>query len=482
MAKSQRSVEEIRKELDPLLALPDAAKNSVLKSIANLEVELKKARRAENSLSSEDVEDAMQKLYVDKFRDHIKYIPSRNASEAAYLLIRNNFETWEVERIFVSDEKAIFRRLSRFLYLEEPIREMAALLAPGSKKGTTAHMLDAIKQVVAFATTSLGHHVTELKDYSNSREDVCLKYLDISQIAPGPTTAWDQWLERIDLPDVFLAWVWGVFDFSDRGRQVLWIQDPGNTGKSAMARVLQDWLGESLFAAFNAAKLNERFSMAQYVGKRLLTDTDSKNFIGVSNENVHKITGGDYVPTEEKHRPVDTKKIFAKMLFCANYLPVLDTSRENEKSRVLLIKVSKRKNSEMGLDLSWEENLHKEKWALLYKAKEAYVRICKNSTISSAGMNWAELSDPAFNEFKTWFYGGKCPYILLAGEKTPFTKLMDDYWNSYKNKNPSEQKKIAVYHMVLRHFMERGCPIQNDEDGIPHVVGVAGKDSVQPIL
>jgi hypothetical protein len=196
-------------------------------------------------------------------------------------------------------------------------------------------------------------------------------------IAPGPHPAWDEWLSRLSGPKVFMAWVGGLFDKNDNGRQALWLYGPrGEDGKSTVLRVLFKIFGISA-AALNQDQLRNpsRFLCANFFGKRLVTYSDCKSPEFVQHETFRNLTGEDPVPVEFKGMQTMNVVLRLKLAVASNY-PPKPTKMEADMSRIILIHVSESKTK---ADSMWESRLHDEMGSFLYDCFEAHKEMTKGN-------------------------------------------------------------------------------------------------------
>lgn len=203
---------------------------------------------------------------------------------------------------------------------------------------------------------------------------VAFKYFNPASIREGATPAWDQWLARLSYPDIFMAWVWSIFDPSNKGRQALWVHGGGFDGKSTVARAIQRIFGDIGSTSISQNAYHSQFFFSNVYGKRLAIYGDCKNSQVIKSEKIHSLLGGDIVSVEAKGEQAFMGKVFAKLLILSNVAPLIDTRKTNEITRILYMKV-KKPDSEDG-SLTWEDELVEEKDAFLYRCRESYAALC----------------------------------------------------------------------------------------------------------
>jgi len=203
--------------------------------------------------------------------------------------------------------------------------------------------------------------------------EIAYKRFNPDMLTPGETPTWDQFLSRLDYPEIFLAWVWSIFEPKNLGRQILWMQGEGNDGKSTAIQTITEYLGEEHTMPIQE-NVNSQFFYSNLYGKRLATFGDCKSPRYIAGSKVHSLVGGDYVSIERKGEQAFSAFIRVKMLIASNLFPQIDFSMPNEYTRLLLIKV-KPQESKDG-DVYFKQKLSEEKWQFLAKCREMYEKHC----------------------------------------------------------------------------------------------------------
>jgi hypothetical protein len=190
----------------------------------------------------------------------------------------------------------------------------------------------------------------------------------LSNISSGEFTAWSEFLERLDFPDLFQAWVWTLFTDVNL-RQALWLQGEGLDGKSVVTNVLSNYLGHlSIALESDAISKGNRFGLQNISGKRLLTFADNKNPNIIQSERMQRLLGADNITVEKRNvGNINVHNNF-RILITSNMSPEL-SSQANDQTRLLLIKVLRGPDFTKSTDLPWGERLKNELPAFLYDCK-----------------------------------------------------------------------------------------------------------------
>lgn len=138
---------------------------------------------------------------------------------------------------------------------------------------------------------------------------------------------------------VLTAWIWGVLDSRNKGRQALFIIDyQGFSGKSVLIDFLTTILSEKIVASLSLYSMKNSFGYSKVWDKRLVTIGDNKNNMIARTEWFHNILGGDYVDVEYKQRTSFTSKMAAKLLVCSNNSIEIDPNLLHERTRTIILK------------------------------------------------------------------------------------------------------------------------------------------------
>lgn len=167
-------------------------------------------------------------------------------------------------------------------------------------------------------------------------------HVEPAKWVPGPTPAWDGWMEQMPecCRQVFRAWVGSVFDPLNKGRQALWLRDGGYSGKSSVGRALNRYMGGVGVGSISHGSMSDKFGYSSVYGKRLIIYGDNKNARLLSSERVHSLLGHDTVMIERKGIDAFPAIIHARLMVFSNITPDVDLVARNEVSRLCFIPLS----------------------------------------------------------------------------------------------------------------------------------------------
>ena len=186
---------------------------------------------------------------------------------------------------------------------------------------------------------------TTIKSYSLSSKEISFHKLNDIKISRGKEDSFvTKWLRNRlteDEIDVLKAWIWGVFDARNKGRQLLYLYDPeGHAGKTTFLQAVFKPLMEQDLV-YSVAKtdnsLGGRFDAYSYYDKRLLIWGDCKNQNFIKTSSIHALTGGDSIPVEGKGLRGFSYKPNIKLIVGSNIMPMIDRSARHETTRIILL-------------------------------------------------------------------------------------------------------------------------------------------------
>lgn len=178
--------------------------------------------------------------------------------------------------------------------------------------------------------------------YSNDPEEPAINHIDLEAIVDteGKHPTWDQYMKRYskEEADVFKAFIWGIFDAKNSGRQLLYIYDPqGFSGKSVLTNAIASVLGEDIVTGLQKDSLNNQFAFSKIWNKRLAIIDDNKNAYLIRSEKMHQILGNGYAEVEKKGKSSFSIKLQTKVIASGNVKLNIDPDATHERTRVIVI-------------------------------------------------------------------------------------------------------------------------------------------------
>lgn len=232
-----------------------------------------------------------------------------------------------------------------------------------------------------------------IKNYSNNPNEYCLCYIPLEELIRGhkkkKTPSWDFFLSNFDTlhQELFKAFVYSIFFLENRGRQLLWLEGEGDTGKSTAVNVISTRLQEfspNLVGALETFDKKDKFDLEQLETARLaiLSDTQEKKIF--QRADIFNITGNDMVAINRKRRARITRQLFCKIIITSNYPPEYDKLAVHQASRIIhlpmnpkkVVEVRKKRDSTLRLK-NLSQDLYNEFFPFLAKCKEYYEKYLK---------------------------------------------------------------------------------------------------------
>lgn len=220
---------------------------------------------------------------------------------------------------------------------------------------------------------------TEPPILSWEESEYAFKKFSLTYLKPGSYPAWSSFVDRLDYPDIFCAWVWSLFQPDDFGRQALWIKGRGGDGKSTVIRAISAVFGHAYTCAISHRSYTEKWFFGECYSKRLAVYADCKNPRLISESRIHSLLGGDQVNIEYKGEKSFIGKVYSKLLIGSNLSPEIDTQKASERTRVLYLEVASLGNIKP--DYQYEQKLIAEAPQFLAHCKEVYERLCPTKLV-----------------------------------------------------------------------------------------------------
>jgi hypothetical protein len=188
-----------------------------------------------------------------------------------------------------------------------------------------------------------------------------------------------QFLNRLNDPEAFAAFWWGVYADVNRGRQCLYVSDTtGEGGKSKfISTLLSELFGERISAAFNAKLMeNSSHASASFEGKKMVVAGDCKNRFVIHMGILKELSGDDPLQVNPKYVQPYTTRLECRVCILGNYEPYLTRERHNI-SRTLWITLAPL--TVATIDVDYGEKCAAEIAGFLAYAKAAYERRCPDN-------------------------------------------------------------------------------------------------------
>jgi len=203
-----------------------------------------------------------------------------------------------------------------------------------------------VNNIFALKDDSNTVDTTNIKSYSLSTKDYSFHKLTALKVVHSDKCSFvTEWLRNRlteNEIDVLKAWIWGVFDAKNTGRQLLYLYDPeGHAGKSTFLQaVFKPLMEQDLVYSISKTdnSIGGRFDAYSYYDKRLLIWGDCKNRNFIKTSSIHALTGGDSIPVEGKGMRGFNYRPSIKLIIGSNTAPNIDLAARHETSRTIVLK------------------------------------------------------------------------------------------------------------------------------------------------
>jgi Family of unknown function (DUF5906) len=207
-----------------------------------------------------------------------------------------------------------------------------------------------------------------------SKDEPAFRVLDPSVLQADDHPNWDSFLERVEHPETFKAYVWSIFEPKNKGRQALWIRGEGMDGKSSAVNAIASFLGRAHVLSIGVKSYESDFFFGAAFAKRLAIYMDCNNLQVLRKERIKSLLGGDTVDINNKYEKTFSAKIHSKLIVLSNFPPHINYNDNSERTRLLYTTVRTYKD-QYG-DPNFESNLLAELPAFLVTCREAYELEC----------------------------------------------------------------------------------------------------------
>lgn len=245
-------------------------------------------------------------------------------------------------------------------------------------------------------------------------------------------------LDRLNDPEAFAAYLWGIYSGLNRGRQCLYVSEEiGESGKSSFLRHFQKLFGDVITAALNWNVLsNSTHASAHFAGKKLVVIGDNKNPNILMSQAIKELSGDDKVMIDQKYEAVYSTYLQCRLVILSN-MPCNITSERHNQSRTLWITLAP---LSVPVDPTWSDHYDAEMPGFLAYAEQCYLKRCPdnyeikvNDAVKAAvQLRVAEFEAQFIHMFDTNFVIDKAG-VLTNRE---FNETMDaSKWNSHERHN-----------------------------------------------
>ena len=221
----------------------------------------------------------------------------------------------------------------------------------------------------------------------------------------------------------------------------------GNTGKSVLLNIISGMIGEKNTINIPMQKLNDRFSMGDVYGKRLIIVGDQESGSMNNVAMFKQLTGGDSIRVEQKGRTSFEYHFKGGLLMACNDLPqIKDDKGDHLFERMHIIPlVNSIAEEKRDKDLL-QKIMHDEKEGVFMWALEGLHRFIDNEKRFTGCMACTDIMQSYRSELDT-AYEFLNRYYILTGknlDRIKTTELFEDYakWCLTEERNPLTKRSF----------------------------------------
>jgi P4 family phage/plasmid primase-like protien len=250
--------------------------------------------------------------------------------------------------------------------------------------------------------------------------------------AEGDCEVWDTLLDRITLGrkhfqiaiEEFIGYALSGCSYNVFNK-ILILDGGGSNGKSTLIRIIQELIGEENTSSVGLTAIsNERFAGFNLVNKLVNFCSEEPKEAFANTGPIKKLTGGDPIMVEEKHKGAFQYANIAKLIISYNKMPFFPDGSSGMKRRIILIPCEQNfdKHPKLKLVRPEEAILKKEANALLTRCIRRFEEVIAKGSFMSVDEGSERLtkmitdSDPVlgFIEDELKIIGGKDNYATLS--------------------------------------------------------------------
>lgn len=290
-------------------------------------------------------------------------------------------------RIRMIQEILADRWAGKYLVYRDPAGNVTYLQRDPSTNTVTEIALEELERQAALVFSNTGHacHPTQTKERAIGwaqlteplrempssfawKDEPCLTFNRFDfEVAEKPTPLFDDFISRCETNgDALMAFIWSIFEPSNKGHQYLWLYGEGQDGKGSLMRLLARLLDR----AYVALDAKDKYWLASCVGKRLGVFNDVVDTTFPMRAQFKGVTGGDMMNIEQKYKKSYSTFLDIKIVFTTNKNLQISSEFSNVR-RCICVTMAKNPNLTTA---NYEEELWKERAGILFKCRAAYQR------------------------------------------------------------------------------------------------------------
>ena len=277
---------------------------------------------------------------------HFLFARSENSKSIKRFLYKDGVYKWLADEDIKADILAYIEAHEAGEYkATKAINEVFSLVSLQRSFNINEEELNADENIINFENGILHLDTMELTEHSP--EILSTIQLPCKWLGEQPTPVFDRYLFDFTSGDfskqnALLEFMGGCISNIDGGRRfkkALFLVGEGDSGKSVLRNLVTELVGKNNQSGGSIALLEERFGAIELYQRRVYGSPDLGYLTAKQIEKFKNITGGDYIPLEQKNEPSFQYRYKGFVWFCSNELPKFPPDKATY-NRMLLIKCS----------------------------------------------------------------------------------------------------------------------------------------------
>jgi hypothetical protein len=191
-------------------------------------------------------------------------------------------------------------------------------------------------------------------NFSNDASTICSCYFGLDRLPENPQPS--EYEAYTDFESQMPTWAvpmwrasfYGIFCDKNRSRQMVILQDSGQTGKSNMVRAITSVASGNFYAALSKDSFINNFWGSKILGRRLIVFSDSGNTKITQMDKLKQISGGDPLDVELKGVSGQVRYTpNSRVLITTNSSPDILTYAKHQTSRIIIIPLTATRNAKL---------------------------------------------------------------------------------------------------------------------------------------
>jgi hypothetical protein len=298
--------------------------------------------------------------------------------------VNNNFEVYQYDKpgcnqislVTSTNDKAFETKMVNFLQFN-----------CGNKYFLNLSMMKARQEAKKLILNDKYRKDFQVKLISNDYIEYCSTYIGLDSILDdGECPSWENFIKQFKLESerrAFMCFIYSIFNSGDTGRQIMWLNGIGNSGKTTIVNIIYEKLSEfneKLVKSISNTKSFEgdKFNTSGLDTCRLTIISDTRDRKLLERPFILQLSGADVVTVRSMYQDVKTVRAYSKIIAVSNFAPMVDMTARHEVTRCLYLALDDKlcqdsysywHNNNLG---DWKNALRTEFGSFLNKCKNIY--------------------------------------------------------------------------------------------------------------